>query len=403
VTKDLSAPEARRLALSAQGFADPLPKGAPTKRHLHRVMSRTGVLQLDSVNIVSRPQYVVPYSRLGPYDPRLLEAIAYHDKSWFEYWGHEASLIPVEWYQLFRPRMEWSRNGIHAQHDTPMWSSRLARYLRENRPFLDAVLLEIDERGPLSAGDLTDGGKSQSGVMWGWSRGKLAIETLFRTGEVAALRKLPSFQRVYDLPERVIPKDTLALPVLEFEAAERDLVVHAVRSLGVGTARDIGDYYRTKPADAKRRAEELVEEGALHRVGVEGWKDAGYIVPGTRIPKSVDRAALLTPFDPMVWNRPRALRLFGFDYRIEIYVPAGKRKHGYYVLPFLNGERIAARVDLKADRKAGALQVLGAWAEDGITTDDVAALESELSRFACFLGLERVQLSRRNLLRSLRV
>jgi hypothetical protein len=399
---DMSADEARRLVLAAQGFADPLPKnGGAMKRHLHRVIGRTGVLQLDSVNVVSRPQYLVPYARLGPYDRRLLEQIAYDDRRWFEYWGHEASLIPVDMYRLFRPRMEWARNGVHAQHDSPMWNSWLARYLRENRPFLDAVLQEITERGALSAGQLKDGGKSQRGVMWGWSRGKLAVETLFRTGEVAALRRLPSFERVYNLPERVLPRDVLRAKTMDHAAAERELVLLAVKSLGVGTARDIADYYRTKPADAKRRAEELTSEGGLKRVTVEGWKDPVFVTPGVRIPRSIDRVSVLTPFDPLVWNRPRALRVFGFDYRIEIYVPAAKRKHGYYVLPFLRGERIVARADLKADRQAGVLRVLGAWGEPGITKGDVSAMGAELKRLAGFLELERVEFARPDLLRSL--
>jgi len=402
VTTDLSAAEARRLVLSAQGFADPLPKGSVTKRHLHRVIGRTGVLQLDSVNIVSRPQYVVPYSRLGPYDRGLLETIAYRDRAWFEYWAHEASLIPVERYPLFRSRMNWLAKGIHIHRRNPSWDNWLTDYLKQNRPFLKAVIAEITERGPLSAGQITGAGKSQRGVMWGWSKGKMAVETLFRIGEVAALRKLPSFERVYDLRSRVLPSSALDAPVPDYQVAERELVEIAVASLGVGTARDIADYYRTKPADAKQRADELVEEGVLRRVGVEGWKDPAYVSAGVRIPKRIERSALLTPFDPLVWNRPRALRVFGFDYRIEIYVPAGKRKHGYYVLPFLNGERIVARADLKADRKAGVLRVLGAWPEEGITADDVIALEAELRRFAAFLGLERVSLARRNLLRSLR-
>ena len=390
------------MVLSAQGFADPLPKGSVTKRHLHRVIGRTGVLQLDSVNIVSRPQYVVPYSRLGPYDRELLETIAYRDRAWFEYWGHEASLIPVERYPLFRSRMEWIRKGVHKHSPSPTWDGYLQSYLKRERPFLNAVLAELADRGPLSAGQLTDAGSSQRGVMWGWSRGKRAVEMLFRMGEVAALRRLPSFERTYDLPDRVIPKAMLDAPVPDHDRAELELTEIAVRSLGVGTARDIADYSRTKPADAKVRADRLVEDGVLRRVSVEGWKDPGYMAPGVRIPKVIDRAAMVTPFDPLVWNRPRALRVFGFDYRIEIYVPAAKRKHGYYVLPFLNGERIVARADLKADRKAGVLQVLGAWPEDGITADDVAALGAELDRFAGFLGLERVSLARRNLLRALR-
>ena len=400
--RDLSAAEARRLVLSAQGFADPLPKGAVTKRHLHRVIGRTGVLQLDSVNIVSRPQYVVPYSRLGPYDRSLLEGIAYHDRAWFEYWAHAASLIPVERYPLFRSRMEWIRQGTRKHSPSPTWDGYLRAYLKRERPFLNAVLAELAERGPLSAGQITDGGKSRKGVMWGWSRGKQAVEMLFHLGEAAALRRLPSFERVYDLPSRVLPKAVLDAPVPDHDDAERDLVEIAVRSLGAGTARDIADYYRTKPADAKKRADELVEDGMLRRVSVEGWKDPAYVSSGVRIPKRIERAAMLTPFDPLVWNRPRALRVFGFEYTIEIYVPAAKRKHGYYVMPFLNGERIVARADLKADRKAGVLQVLGAWGEDGITADDVIALEAELRRFAGFLGLDRVQLATRNLLKSLR-
>src|SRR5581483_7494829 len=255
---------------------------------------------------------------------------------------------------------------------------------------------------PLSAGQITDGGKSQAGVMWGWSRGKRAVEMLFRMGEVAGLRRLPSFERVYDLPGRVLPAAVLDAPVPEHEDAERQLVEIAVRSLGVGTARDIADYYRTKPAAAKVRADELVEEGMLRRVRVEGWKDDAYVPAGVRIPKNVSRAAMITPFDPLVWNRPRAKRVFGFEYTIEIYVPAAKRKHGYYVMPFLNGERIVARADLKADRKAGVLQVLGAWGEEHTTADDAIALEAELRRFAGFLGLERVKLARKNLISSLR-
>ena len=401
MTADLSGAEARRLHLAAQGFADPLPNGKVTKRHLHRVIARTGVLQLDSVNIVSRPQYVVLYSRLGPYDRRLLETIAYTDRDWFEYWAHEASLIPVERYPLFASRMEWLRKGIHIHRRNPTWDSWLAEYLKKNRPFMNAILAEIAERGALSAGQITDGGKSQKGVMWGWSRGKMAVEALFRGGEVAALRRLPSFERVYDLPERVIRRSLLEAPVPDHEEAEMQLVEIAARSLGIATARDIADYYRTKPADAQRRADELVERGLLERVTVDGWKQPAYILAGARIPKSIDRTALLTPFDPLVWDRKRALRTFGFDYKIEIYVPAPKRVYGYYVLPFLRGERIVARVDVKADRKASTLHVLGAWPEPHTTRDDIAALDTELRRFAGFLGLERVELARKDLLRSL--
>jgi uncharacterized protein YcaQ len=398
---DLSALEARRLHLAAQGFADPLPVKV-TKRHLHRVIARTGVLQLDSVNIVARPQYVVPYSRLGPYDARLLDEIAYRDRAWFECNAHAACLVPVERYPLLRPRMDGFRDGTHINQNATKWDEYLRRYLEENRPYMDAVLSEIAERGALSAGELSDGGKSQPGVMWGWSRGKHAVEMLFRTGEVAALRRLPSFERVYDLPERVIAKAALDAPVPEHDEAERRLVELAARSLGVGTAKDLSDYYRVRADHTKRRADELVETRVLERVSVEGWREPAYTVAGARVPRRIERAALLTPFDPLVWDRKRALRMFGFDYKIEIYVPAPKRKYGYYVFPFLNGDRIVARVDLKADRKAGVLRVLGAWPEAGIAPDDVTALDEELTRFALFLGLDRVGFARRGLLHSLR-
>jgi len=402
MSADLSAAEARRLHLGAQGFADPLPGGRVTKRHLHRVMGRTGVLQLDSVNIVARPQYVVPYSRLGPYDTTLLDAIAYHDRRWFECNAHAACLVPVERYQLFRPRMDGFREGTHINHNATKWDAYLAEYLVKNRAYMDTVLAELRERGPLSAGQLTDGGRSRPGVMWGWSRGKQAIEMLFRTGEVAALRKLPSFERLYDLTERIIPKSALDAPVPDHDDAERQLVELAARSLGAATARDLSDYYRTRLDHTKRRADELVGLGVLDRVTVDGWRDPAYVIARMGIPRAIDRAALLTPFDPLVWDRKRAVRMFGFDYKIEIYVPAPKRKYGYYVFPFLRGDRIVARVDLKADRKAGVLRVLGAWPEPAITKADVAALEAELRRFADFLALERVDLIRRNLLRSLR-
>jgi uncharacterized protein len=399
VPPDISLGEARRIALAAQGFADSLPKTKGTKRHLHRVIGRTGVLQLDSVNIVARPQYVVPFSRIGKYAQDLLDEVAYHDRAWFEYWGHAASLIPVERYPLFRPRMEAQREHLHAPRSSGKWDQRIHEYVKRERPYMDAVLAEIRDRGALSAGQLTDAGKSRAGVMWGWSRGKQAIEMLFRTGEVAALRR-PSFERVYDLPERVIPHDLLSAPIPDSDDAERELVRLAMQSLGVATVRDIADYYRAKVAPTKRHAEELADAGVLKRVTVEGWTEPAYLSNGSRVPKTVDRPALVTPFDPMVWNRDRAIRLFGFAYNIEIYVPAPKRVYGYYVFPFINGDHFAGRVDLKADRKASTLRVLGAWREPHATPDDAAALKAHLRDFADFLGLEEVHVSRRGNLAS---
>jgi uncharacterized protein YcaQ len=385
--------DARRIALAAQGFSDPLPTEKATKRHLHRVIGRTAVLQLDSVNIVARPQYVVPYSRIGPYDDELLRDIAYRDRAWFEYWGHQASLIPIEHYPLFRPRMESFRLHLHAPRSTGKWDTRLHEYLKKERPYMDAVLAQLAERGALSAGELNEAGKSGPG-MWNWSRGKQAVEMLFRGGEVAALRR-PSFERVYDLPERVIPREVLDAPTLDAEEAELGLVRLAARSLGIGTVADIAWYFNSKIADTKHRVEELTATGELQRVDVEGWTEPGYLFAGTKRPRAVDRSALITPFDPLMWDRRRALRLFGFDYRIEIYTPAPKRVHGYYVLPFLHRERFVARVDLKADRKASKLLVLGAWKEPDATPGDARALSAELARFASFLGLERVDVARK--------
>ncbi len=396
---DISIAEARRIALAAQGFADPLPRTKATKRHLRRVINRTGVLQLDSVNIVARPQYVVPFSRIGRYNPDLLFEVAYHDRAWFEYWGHAASLIPVERYSLFRPRMEAQREHLDAPRSSGKWDQRIHEYVKRERPYMDAVLDEIRDRGAMSAGELTDAGKSRPGVMWGWSRGKQAIEMLFRTGEVAAVRR-PSFERVYDLPERVIPHDVLNAPVPTKDDAERELVRLAMSSLGIATVKDIADYYRANVAPTKVHADELADAGALKRVTVEGWKEPAYLSNGSKVPKAVERPALVTPFDPMVWNRKRAQRLFGFDYNIEIYVPAPKRVYGYYVFPFINGERFAGRVDLKADRKASTLRVLGAWKETHATPDDIAALKGHLREFADFLALEEVHISSRGNLAS---
>ena len=398
----LSILDARRIALAAQGFSDPLPTGKATKRHLHRVISRTGVLQLDSVNIIARPQFVVPYSRIGPYDQKLLTDIAYRDRAWFEYVGHEASLIPVEHYPLFRPRMELWRSHLDAPRSNGKWDQRIHEYLKTERGYMDAIVAQITEHGALSAGQLNEAGKSISGVMWGWSRGKRAVETLFRGGEVAALRR-PSFERIYDLPERVIPKHVLDAPRLSLEEAERGLVRLAMRSLGVATVGDVAKYYRSKIAATKGRLEELASSGELERVRVEGWTEPAYLDRAAKGPRAVPRAALITPFDPLLWDRRRALQVFGFDYRIEIYVPAPKRVYGYYVLPFLHRERFVARVDLKADRQASVLRVLGAWKEPDATPDDVAALRDELRRFASFLGLADVEVARRgNLARALK-
>ncbi|MGE3647991.1 MAG: winged helix-turn-helix domain-containing protein, partial [Reyranellaceae bacterium] len=266
----------------------------------------------------------------------------------------------------------------------------MMRYGKERRPFIEAVRREIEDRGPLSAANLTDGGKS-AGKWWGWSEGKQALEWLFMAGQVTTAGRRGAFERVYDLTERVIPADVLALPTPDDAEAQRALLLIAARALGVATEFDLRDYFRLRPADTKARLAELVEAGALLPVRVEGWSHGGYLDPQAHFARRIEARALLVPFDPLVWERDRAERLFGFRYRIEIYTPVEKRQFGYYVLPFLLGDRLVARVDLKADRAAGSLRVHAAHLEAGAKAADVAApLRAELRLMADWLGLDSV-------------
>jgi uncharacterized protein YcaQ len=379
----LTLAEARRVALAAQGFGEPRPE-APTARHLARVLDRLGLVQIDSVNVLVRAHYMPLFSRLGAYDRALLDKAAYDGKRrrLFEYWGHEASLIRLDLQPLLRWRMERAIRGEGIY-------GGLARFGREQRAFVEACLQEIAAQGPLSAGELSEGGRGQ-GSWWGWSDGKRALEWLFWAGQVAIAGRR-GFERVYDLPERVLPAAVVGAPTPPADEAQRALLRLAARALGIASERCLRDYFRLGVADAKLRIAELVEAGELLPVAVEGWSAPGYLDPAARMPRRIAAQALVSPFDPVVWERSRAERLFDFRYRIEIYTPAEKREFGYYCLPFLLGERIVARVDLKADRPAGRLVVHSIHPEASVRPEAIApALGVELRLMARWLKLPAI-------------
>ncbi|HTK32314.1 MAG TPA: crosslink repair DNA glycosylase YcaQ family protein [Candidatus Saccharimonadaceae bacterium] len=363
-------------------------------RHVRRVFGRIQLIQIDSVNVFVRAHYVPLFARLGRYDPGLLDRMAYERRELFEYWGHEASFLPVELWPLMRWQMERALRG-------ELWGG-MVRFAKENAGYIEAVYEEVRARGPLSVADLSDKGE-RGGPWWGWAPGKTALEWLFWTGRITTSSRR-NFARVYDLVERVIPSQHLNAPIPDQHEQHRRLLVRAARALGVATANDLADYFRIKKPDARPRVTELAEEGLLVPVRVEGWKQEAYLDPKAPKPRAVDARALVSPFDSLVWERSRAERLFGFRYRIEIYTPAHKRVHGYYVVPFLLGEHLAARVDLKADRRAGTLLVHAAYSEDHADPKQTAGpLREQLNETAEWLGLDRVKIGARgNLARALR-
>jgi uncharacterized protein YcaQ len=382
----LSLPVARRVALAAQGFAELRPRGTPDRRHLRRVVSRNGLLQIDSVNVFERAHYLPLFSRLGPYAKDLVDRAAYRDRELFEYWGHEASLLPVSTHPYLRWRM------ARAEALEEGWGGPL-RVMREQPELVAHVLVLIEAEGPMSAGELSTTLAHEAhtgGPWWDWSPAKVALEYLFWAGRVTTSTRR-SFERVYDLTERVIPSEVLAVPTPSREDAQRELVRIAARAHGVATEKDLRDYFRLRVDEGGAAVRSLVEDGELLRIEVEGWKAPAYLWPDARVPRRVRASALLSPFDPLVWERSRTSRLFGFDYRIEIYVPAAKRVHGYYVLPFLHDEALCARVDLKAERKDGVLRVAAAWLEPGCDAESTAsALGVELWEAATWQGLSDV-------------
>ena len=380
--ESLSALQARRIALLAQGFGDRR-SASPGKAQLKRVFDRVGLIQIDSVNVLSRSHYLPPFARLGGYDHADLDALAWgRRKALFEYWGHEASLIPVDYQPLLRWRMSRAEAGVGTY-------SGLARFGREKRAYIEQVLDQIRRRGPLSAGDLEAAGKGAGG-WWGWSDGKRAVEWLFWAGLVTTATRR-GFERLYDLPERVLPKSVIDTPTPKVEDAQRGLVEIAARSMGVATETDLRDYFRMAPDDARARIAELAEDGVLIPVQVKGWGKPAWRHHQAPRPRRVEATALLSPFDSLIWRRERAERLFGFHYRIEIYVPAEKRTHGYYVLPFLQDERLTARCDLKADRQAGVLRVQAVHREDHADPHRIAPdLADRLRDMAGWLGMNDV-------------
>jgi len=383
----LTAGEARRIALAAQGFGGD--RAAPVdRRRLTRLVERLGVVQIDSVNVVSRTHYLPAFSRLGAYPRELLEEIAWGKKRpLFEYWAHEASLLPLSSQPLFRWRMEDAQAGVG------VWKG-VAKFLRERRDFIDRVLDEIRDRGPLSASDLEMGQKGVGG-WWGWSEPKRAVECLFWAGELTTATRRGTFERVYGLPEKVLPKAVREAPTPPRDEAQRQLYRIAARAMGLGTERDLRDYFRMPVEGAKARIAELVEGGELIPVKVKGWRETAYLDPAARWARKIEASSLLSPFDNLIWFRERTERMFGVRYRIEIYVPAEKRQHGYYVLPFLEGDALTARVDLKADRKAGVLIVQASHAEPWASDTTPVRLAQELRLMAGWLGLESVRVEKR--------
>ena len=388
--ESLSASEARWLALDAQGLAEPRRSpGTKGRASLKRVMDQVGTIQLDAVNVLERTQFVVPFSRIGPYErPRLLAMIG-PGRPWFEYWGHAASLLPVSTYPLFRSRMAQWRDD---QVDSPTVGQRRREWRAAHADYLAAVLREVTERGPLAASQLSEP-RRRDGEWWGRrSDGRRALEVLFAEGVLAAWRS-PSFERVYDLTERVIPSSVLDLVPPPLDEAQRELVLLAAARMGVSTATDLAAYFGLRTPVARLRVAELVEAGRLLPVVVEGWRQPGYVLgdPRPRPPRR-EHGTLLSPFDSLIWSRDRTERLFGFRYRIEIYVPGPQRTHGYYVLPMLLGDRLVARFDLKADRRLATLRVVSAHLEPGAEKDEVAvAAATELRAMGSWLGLGRLE------------
>jgi hypothetical protein len=389
--RKLSNDQARRIALAAQGFSEPRPTGRIDRRHFRRVIKRIGLLQLDSVNVLQRSHYLPMWSRLGSYSIEALDRFTAHSGEMFEYWGHEASLLPVERYPLLQWRME----------EMEPWR-RVQGVIGDNPGYLDSVRDEIAVHGPLTVSDLSDAG-DRIGPWWGHGKGKTALDWLFAKGVITAYRN-SNFGRIYDLPERVISRSHLDSAPVPKDEAYRQLLLLAARHHGVGTAGDLADYYRLHRPTARQVVMDMAAAGELYQVEVEGWPHPAFLYPGAKLPRSVKGASLLSPFDSLIWERDRTERIFGFRYRIEIYVPQPNRVYGYYVLPFLLDGELAGRVDLKSDRKNGRLLVQGSYYEGGRDPDLVALrLAAELRAMRDWLGLGDVAIGRRgNLAAALR-
>lgn len=380
----LSRSQARRIALRAQQFGLERPARV-TKTQLRKLLQRLGAIQIDSVNVLVRSQFLPAFSRFGAYERALLEEVAYSKpRRVFEYWGHEASLLPIDSFPLLRWRMQNARDGTER-----VWN-HVARVRDEEPRLVTRVLETIARNGPMSASDFED--ERGVGGWWGWSATKSALEFLFWSGEITALRRRSSFERVYDLTERVIPREIRERRV-PAEDAQAALVNVAAQACGIATESDLRDYFRFPVLTARHAIARLVEGRILLPVRVEGWKAQAYLHAGAAMPRRIRGSALLSPFDSLVWNRERTQRLFDFHYRIEIYTPSHRRMHGYYVLPYLVDETLVARADLKADRSRGVLRVHAIHYEPGVRRPVVRALlKDDLRAAADWLGLDRVKL-----------
>jgi uncharacterized protein YcaQ len=388
-TDSISLADARRIVLAAQGFGAPRVHDEASKRDVRRVFERLGVVQIDSVNVLARAHTLPAFSRLGRYRTADLHALAYdgRKRALFEYWGHEASLLPVGLQPLLRWRMARAARGEGIY-------GAIARFGRERSELIGQVRREIAERGPLAAGELSHQHKGEGG-WWGWSDGKRAVEWLFWSGAVTTATRRGTFERVYGLTEQVLPRVVVEAPTPDERDAQRALLRIAAQCLGVATERCLRDYFRLRPADARPRIAELVEAGDLVPMAVAGWDKIAYLNRDARRPRRMEAQALLAPFDPLIWQRERVEALFGTRIRLELYTPREKRTHGYYVLPFLLGDRIVARLDLKADRVASVLRVQAAHAEAGVTKAAIVEpVAAELRLMADWLGLEKIRMER---------
>ncbi len=383
----LTLAEARRIALHAQGFQGQSRESKATWPKLARTVDQLHLLQIDSVNVLVRSHYLPLYARVGAYDRAALDKRSFDNahRHFFECWAHEASLVPLELHPLMRWRMQRARNGDGTYVG-------MDKFGREEKTFLKSTLAFITKNGPTRTSEMPGGGKSAGG-WWGWSKGKLAMETLFDQGLITAATR-QGFERIYDIPERVIPAAILAKTTPSETEAQHILVGKAGEALGIATEQDLRDYFRLSPAAFKSALASNIEEGLLQPVKVEGWKPQAYLHRDAKLPKQAGATTLLSPFDPLVWNRDRAERLFNFHYRIELYTPEPKRKFGYYVLPFLHGETLAGRLCLKADRQTGTLRVNTAHHETGVIAGELRQpLLDELQRMAVWLGLSNVSIA----------
>ena len=382
----LSIADARRIALAAQGFDTERPKTKATQRHIDALISRLGVIQIDSVNVLVRSQELPLFARLGNHDrnaiPKATEA-----QKLFEYWGHEAAHLPVDLHPLFRWKMDAARTG-----KVTHWG--LTSFYEENKAFVKRTLKHVATNGPTTSRELSTR-TEKKGTWWDWDEAKVALEYLFLTGELMSRGRGTDFARIYDTPERVLPQRIIDAATPSEHVARKQLLVRSAIAQGVATASDLADYYRQKLATVKPLIAELVEEGELREVAVDGWTEKAFVHRNAKLPKQLHATALLSPFDSLVWCRPRNERLFDFHYRIEIYTPKEKRKFGYYVLPFMMNGEMVGRVDLKADRANSKLLVHSVHTEKGVNRSSIDdALNTELRTMAMWLQLDQVQIGR---------